>query len=59
MSERIDPMRNVAGNPTMLKVVGMKLQDTGHEPNLRTITAALVGLRYDMARIIELLEKMR
>jgi hypothetical protein len=49
----------IAGQPMNLKVCQMQLMKANKEPNMTTITSTLIGLRYDMARIIELLEQMR
>jgi hypothetical protein len=49
----------IAGQPMTLKVCQMQLIKANKEPNMTTITSTLIGLRYDMARIIELLEQMR
>jgi hypothetical protein len=53
------PKDAIAGYPMHLKVCQLQLMQANHEPNMTTITSTLIGLRYDMARIIELLEQLR
>jgi hypothetical protein len=52
-----DQLGSFCDHPTSLKPLSMYLTTAGHPQDLRTVTAALVGIRFDLHRIIELLEQ--
>jgi hypothetical protein len=54
-----DPLLDYTRHPSHLKVLKMHLIKHNEPQDLQTVTAALIGIRYDLHRVIELLEHDR
>lgn len=54
-----DIHRSPAGYPLTLKAIAMRLTDNQIPQDLRSVTAAVVGVRYDLARLIDVMEAQR